>query len=47
MQRLTADASGLPRDFQGDLENATYLLGNRPAVPDLYAAQRRIRCGEA
>ena len=44
LQGLTGEASGLPaRDFQGDLENATYLLGQRPAVPDLYAAQRQLR----
>ncbi|WP_432943964.1 glycosyl hydrolase family 28-related protein [Kribbella sp. CA-253562] len=41
LQGLTSDPSGLPRDFQGDLENGTFLLGRRPAVPDLYAAQRR------
>ncbi|TDD50906.1 hypothetical protein E1263_30585 [Kribbella antibiotica] len=40
LQGLTASGSGLPRDFQGDLENGTYLLGAAPAVPDLYAAQR-------
>ncbi|GAA1720405.1 hypothetical protein GCM10009745_81890 [Kribbella yunnanensis] len=40
LQGLTSAGSGLPRDFQGDLENATYLLGETPAVPDLYAAQR-------
>ncbi|WP_242002175.1 glycoside hydrolase family 55 protein [Kribbella steppae] len=43
LQGLTWDASGLPRDFQGDLENGTFLLGQRPAIPDLYAAQRQLR----
>ncbi|GAA0572582.1 hypothetical protein HPO96_17920 [Kribbella sandramycini] len=46
LQGLTSTASGLPRDFQGDLENATYLPDARPAVPDLYAAQR-LSCGVA
>jgi pectate lyase-like protein len=41
LQGLTSDPSGLPRDFQGDLENGTYLLGHRPAIPDLYTAQRQ------
>ncbi|MFG1818421.1 glycosyl hydrolase family 28-related protein [Kribbella sp. NPDC049174] len=43
LQGLTGNASGLPRDFQGDLENGTYLLGQRPAVADLYSAQRQLR----
>jgi hypothetical protein len=43
LQGLTGEASGLTRDFPGDLENGTYLLGQRPAVPDLYAAQRHLR----
>ncbi|GAA1537553.1 glycosyl hydrolase family 28-related protein [Kribbella lupini] len=43
LQGLTSDSSGLPRDFQGDLENGTFLLGERPAVRDLYAAQRSLK----
>jgi hypothetical protein len=43
LQGLTSDPSGLPRDFQGDLENGTFLLGARPAVRDLYAAQRSLK----
>ena len=43
LQGLTADSSGLPRDFQGDLENGTYQLASRPSVADLYAAQRARR----
>jgi hypothetical protein len=43
LQGLTSDPSGLPRDFQGDLENGTFLLGQRPAVRDLYAAQRSLK----
>ncbi|GAB2562321.1 glycosyl hydrolase family 28-related protein [Kribbella endophytica] len=42
LQGLTSDPSGLPRDFQGDLENGTFLLGARPAVRDLYDAQRSL-----
>ncbi|WP_328989376.1 glycoside hydrolase family 55 protein [Kribbella sp. NBC_01245] len=40
VQGATADASGLPRDFPGDLENATLQPGVRPSVLDLYAGQR-------
>lgn len=40
LQGLTSTASGLPRDFPGDLENGTYQLGERPSITDLYAAQR-------
>ncbi|MEV6288373.1 glycosyl hydrolase family 28-related protein [Kribbella sp. NPDC051770] len=43
LQGLTSDPSGLPRDFQGDLENGTFLLGARPGVQDLYAAQRSLK----
>ena len=43
LQGLTADSSGLPRDFPGDLENGTYQLAARPSVRDLYAAQRERR----
>lgn len=43
LQGLTSDASGLPRDFPGDLENGTYQLASRPSVADLYAAQRARR----
>jgi hypothetical protein len=41
LQGLTASGSGLPRDFQGDLENGTYQLAERPKITDLYSAQRR------
>ncbi|GAA0933763.1 hypothetical protein GCM10009554_19260 [Kribbella koreensis] len=40
LQGLGSAGSGLPRDFQGDLENGTYQLASRPSVADLYAAQR-------
>ncbi len=43
LQGLTSDPSGLPRDFQGDLENGTFLLGARPAVRDLYDGQRSVK----
>jgi hypothetical protein len=40
VQGATGTASGLPRDFPGDLENANLQQNVRPSVPDLYAAQR-------
>ncbi|WBQ05160.1 glycosyl hydrolase family 28-related protein [Kribbella sp. CA-293567] len=40
LQGLTAGGSGLPRDFQGDLENGSYQPAVRPKVTDLYSAQR-------